>query len=103
LWSTSFLPAAASSRKIAEAAEEIEILPGHIAPVAKTAHLIAMKLLVRDDDRRPQDRSDLRALIEAASDEDLEDARKAIELITVRGFYWDRDLATELTRLTSEC
>lgn len=66
--------------EIAEAAEEIEILPGLVAPVAQTAHLIAMKLLARDDDRRPQDRSDLRALIEAASDKDLEDARKAIEL-----------------------
>ena len=89
--------------EIAEAAEEIEILPGLVAPVAKTAHLIAMKLLARDDDRRPQDRSDLRALIEAASDKDIEDARKAIELITLRGFHRDRDLATELTRLTSEC
>ena len=88
--------------EIAEAAEEIEILPGLVAPVAKTAHLIAMKLLARDDDRRPQDRSDLRALIEAASDKDIEDARKAIELITLRGFHRDRDLATELTRLTSE-
>ena len=88
--------------EIAEAAEDIEILPGLVAPVAKTAHLIAMKLLARDDDRRPQDRSDLRGLIEAASDNDIADVRKAIELITLRGFHQDRDLAAELTRLTRE-
>lgn len=89
--------------EIAEAAEEIEILPGLVAPVAKTAHLIAMKLLARDDDRRPQDRSDLRVLIEAASDEDIEDARTAIELISARGFHRGRDLAAELTRLAGKC
>lgn len=71
--------------EIAEAAEEIEILPDLVAPVATTAHLIAMKLLARDDDRRPQDRSDLRALVDAASPQDIQDARKAIELITLRG------------------
>lgn len=41
-----------------------------------------------------------RALIQAASDRDIEDARKAIDLITVRGFHPDRDLAAELTRLS---
>ena len=86
--------------EIAEAAEAIEILPGFVVPVATTAHLIAMKLLARDDDRRPQDGSDLRALVEAASDKDLEDARDAIELITLRGFNRNRDLAAELARVT---
>jgi predicted nucleotidyltransferase len=89
--------------EIAEAAEEIEILPGLVAPVATTAHLIAMKLLARDDDRRPQDSGDLRALIEASSDNDIGDARIAIELITLRGFNRNRDLAAELTRATREC
>ena len=89
--------------EIAEAAEEVEVLPGFVVPVARTAHLIAMKLLARDDDRRPQDRSDLRALMEAASDKDIDDTRKAIELITLRGFHGDRDLAAELTRFTRKC
>ena len=89
--------------EIAAAAEEIEILPGLVAPIARTPHLIAMKLLARDDDRRPQDRSDLRALIEAASEKDIEDTRKAIELITLRGFHRDRDLAADLIRLTRDC
>lgn len=88
--------------EIAEAAEEIEILPDLVAPVATTAHLIAMKLLARDDDRRPQDRSDLRALVDAASPQDIQDARKAIELITLRGFHRDRDLAAEWTRLAAK-
>jgi hypothetical protein len=86
--------------EIAESAEAIEILPGLVVPVATTAHLIAMKLLARDDDRRPQDGSDLRALVEAASDKDLEDARDAIELITHRGFNRNRDLAAELAHVT---
>lgn len=88
--------------EIAKAAEEIEILPDLVAPVATTAHLIAMKLLARDDDRRPQDRSDLRALVDAASPQDIQDARKAIELITLRGFHRDRDLAAEWTRLAAK-
>jgi len=81
--------------EIAEAAEAIEILPGFVVPVATTAHLIAMKLLARDDDQRPQDGSDLRALVEAASDNDIEDVRDAIALITR-----NRDLAAELARVT---
>ena len=32
--------------EIAEGAEQIEILPGLVAPIARTAHLIAMKLLL---------------------------------------------------------
>lgn len=87
-------------REIAEAAEEIEILPGLVTPVATTAHLIAMKLLAKDDDRRPQDRSDLRMLVQAASEKDIDDARAAIALITARGFDRDRDLAAELARFT---
>src|SRR6185437_6664854 len=35
--------------EVAEAAERIELFPGLVAPVARSGHLIAMKLLARDD------------------------------------------------------
>ena len=57
--------------EIAQSAIELEILPGLMAPIASVGHLIAMKLLARDDRRRPQDWDDLRALIAVASEDDL--------------------------------
>jgi hypothetical protein len=70
---------------IAAAAIRLEILPGLIAPVASIGHLIAMKVLARDDRRRPQDWDDLRGLIGIASPNDLNQARSALALITERG------------------
>jgi predicted nucleotidyltransferase len=85
--------------EIARAAETMEILPGLTVPVARTGHLIAVKLLARDDDSRPQDLADLRALHAVATPADVKLAREAISLITERGFHRDRDLATALARL----
>jgi hypothetical protein len=42
-----------------------EIVPGLSQPSATTGHLIAPKLLARDDQTRPQDFMDLRALRKA--------------------------------------
>ena len=47
-------------------------------PVASTGHLIAMKLLARDDRRRPADYDDLRSLAEVAT-------RRRLDLGTGRG------------------
>ena len=80
-------------------AEPLEVLDGVQIPVAATAHLIAMKLLSRDDERRPQDLVDLRGLMGQASAADLALARRAIDLITARGYHRGRDLAAELQRL----
>lgn len=77
-------------------AESIAISPGLALPVARTGHLIAMKLLARDDDRRPQDRVDLAALISTAPPAELERAREACAAITTRGYARGRDLATAL-------
>ncbi|SDU69213.1 Nucleotidyl transferase AbiEii toxin, Type IV TA system [Jiangella alkaliphila] len=86
-------------REIAQAAERIEIIPGLTLPVATAGHLIALKLLARDDERRPRDAADLRNLAEVASTEDRDVARKAVELITARGFGRDRDLPQALDSL----
>jgi len=72
--------------EIVEAAEAIEISPQLTLPVATTGHLIALKLLARDDDSRPQDLADLRALREAATVDDFAVARAAVQLIMRRDF-----------------
>src|SRR5262249_58519021 len=72
--------------EIVAAAERLEVLPGLTVPVAQVGHLIAMKLLARDDQTRPLDLADLRALLQVATPEDLALTREAIELITERGF-----------------
>jgi hypothetical protein len=48
--------------EVVAAAEPITIISTLTLPVASVGHLIAMKLLVRDDRNRPTDADDLRAL-----------------------------------------
>lgn len=74
-------------------------MPGLSLPIATTGHLIALKLLARDDQTRPQDLADLRALLAAAAPEDLADARDAVQLISARGYDRGRDLTAALTEL----
>ncbi|WP_327120162.1 nucleotidyl transferase AbiEii/AbiGii toxin family protein [Nocardia sp. NBC_01730] len=87
--------------EIVRAAENLEIVPGLTLRVATTGHLIALKLLARDDVSRPQDLADLRGLLEAASDGDLEQTEAAVLLITERGFNRNRDLLGSLREMTS--
>jgi len=61
-------------------------------PVATCGHLIALKVLSRDDRERPNDLSDLRALIRVATPLDLGEARSGLALIEQRGFNRGRDL-----------
>lgn len=82
--------------EIVEAAELLEVLPELHIPVARTGHLVALKILSRDDRTRPQDIVDLRALAKTASKEELQRAREALELIESRGFHRDRPLLTML-------
>ncbi len=85
--------------EIVDAAETVEVLPGLRVPIATIGHLIALKILSMDDRTRPQDRMDLRALIAAATADDIRLARAAAEAITLRGFHRGRDLAGTLDRL----
>lgn len=73
-------------------AEPVEVFPGLIVPVARLHHLIVLKALARDDTTRPQDAADLRALIALADPTDLDKAREAADLVTVRGYNRSRDL-----------
>jgi predicted nucleotidyltransferase len=85
--------------EIVRAADLIEIVHGLRVPVARTGHLIALKLLARDDNARPQDLSDLRALCSVATASDLAEAQEAVTLISQRGFARGRDLVAVLDEL----
>lgn len=82
--------------EVAQRADALEVLPGVVVPVATIGDLIAMKLLARDDDRRPQDAIDLRALVVEASEVDLAVAREGVELIVLRKYHRGRDLVAAL-------
>jgi len=85
--------------EIAETAEVLELLPGLRVPVASVGHLLALKLLSRDDRTRPQDRVDLGALLRVATPADLDEARHGVALIHARGFQRERDLSRNLEQL----
>ena len=87
--------------EVVAAAEPIEVLPQLTLPVATMGHLIALKVLSRDDARRPQDLVDLGTLLGAASDADLEHARQALGLIAARGYARGRDLLADMDGLSS--
>ena len=85
--------------EIVAVADEIELLPQLRVRVATTGHLIALKVLARDDVTRPQDVADLRALLRVASAIDITRARAALTLISERGYHRGRDLDAELEKL----
>ncbi len=78
--------------EICTAAEELLVFPNLTVPVARIHHLIALKVLSRDDTSRPQDIADLRQLIISAEPSDLALACDAARVITTRGFNRERDL-----------
>lgn len=88
--------------EIVSAAEVVDLLPGLSIPVARTEHLIALKVLSRDDVRRPQDLVDLRALLRVASDEERQRARHALALIAARGYHRGRDLIADMDQVAGE-
>lgn len=81
--------------EIVEASESLTIL-GHDVQVARTGHLIAMKLVARDDKKRPLDRADLLMLSRVADDVEWARAAEAVRLIEQRGFARSRDLGAAL-------
>lgn len=83
-------------------AEPVEIVPGVVVPVARREHLIAMKILARDDRRRPQDHDDLRQMLARADAGEVERAAAAVHLIAQRGYARGKDLVAELRALIAE-
>ena len=88
--------------EIVAAAEELAVLEDVTVRVATRAHLIAMKVLARDDRHRPQDFDDLRALLANASEDELHAVRQALALIESRGFNRERSLDEDFTRAIAD-
>lgn len=86
-------------REVVQSAERLRVLEGIEVPVATVGHLIALKVLSRDDVNRPQDLVDLRALLNVASEPDLRLARRAMALISERGYARGRDLLGDFESL----
>lgn len=82
--------------EIVDAAEPLPIIEGLVERVATVGHLIALKILARDDRRRPQDRVDIAALLRVADHDELDRAGLALDLIRARGFARGRDLRRAL-------
>lgn len=83
------------------AGAELMMTPlGLEVPVATIGHLIAMKVLSSTaNPKRFQDAADLRSLFERAQMADLDQARRALDLIAARGFHRGADdLQTALTQ-----
>jgi len=76
-------------------AEEIEIVPGLVVPVARAGHLVATKLLALSPDR-PQDEGDLRVLLERLTPEDHARAVSAVARIEHLGANRGKSLRREL-------
>ena len=88
--------------EVVAAADRIEAVPGFTVPVARLGHLIALKVLARDDRTRPQDRVDLAALLTQADAAGLGEAREALTLVARRGFQRGRDLLAGLDAALNE-
>lgn len=85
--------------EICRDAQMLEVFSGVTVPVSRPGHLIALKVLARDDRRRPQDLLDLRALLAQLEPAEHERARTALALIQARGYDRGRELVEELDRL----
>lgn len=82
--------------EVAAVAERMRVARDLVLPVARTGHLVAMKLLSQDQGRRPADLDDLRVLVDTCDATELERARAAVRLIAERGFHRGRDLEGDL-------
>jgi len=85
--------------EVVTTSEPLETLFQLTVPVARIEHLLALKILARDDDRRPQDIADIRSLLSVASDSELEATRSALKLITQRVSNRGKDLLAEFDSL----
>jgi hypothetical protein len=93
-----FCSSAIEDETVAEA-EPLEVFRGVVVPVARIASLVSMKLLARDDRRRPQDYDDLRALLASADAAEIARARELTAAIAARGAGRGRSLLEDLERV----
>lgn len=77
---------------ITKSAEEVELLPGLVMPVAKSTHLLAMKLLSYDPIRRAQDGQDILELLKVVDERDYHEIFYIIDKIEEIKHNRDKDL-----------
>ena len=82
-------------------AETLEVVRGMLLPVARTGHLIALKLLSVGPGRET-DAADLRSLAVVATEGDWNLASEAVAQIQERGFARGRQLDSELLTLRDQ-
>ena len=87
-----------SSRRWRTRAELLEVLPGLEIPVARTGHLLALKVLSRDE-ARPQDAADIQALLRVLDAPERDRALAAARLIASRGFARGKDVRAKIAAL----
>ena len=78
--------------EIADDADVLNLTERLQLPVAKLGHLLATKVLSRDDSRRPQDRMDLASLFKKADESQIQLARESLFLMRARGYQRDKNL-----------
>lgn len=88
--------------EVCAAAERMEVLPGLVVPVARPEHLLALKILARDDRTRPQDAGDIAALLRGMDEPALQATRRALQLIQDRGYERGRNLLSLFESARSE-
>ena len=76
-----------------------EVFPDVVAPVARPAELIAMKLLASDNHRRHFDNRDMVVLIRDADSATIDIVHDRLRLIVSRGWNRSRDLTAEFETL----
>ena len=84
--------------EIVAEAETLEVVRGVLLPVARTGHLIALKLLSVAPGRET-DAADLRSLVAIADKTEWDRASSAVALIEQRGFARGRELKVALAEL----
>ena len=84
--------------EIVAEAEMLEVVRGVLLPVARTGHLIALKLLSVAPGRET-DAADLRSLVAIADKTEWDRASSAVALIEQRGFARGRELKVALAEL----
>lgn len=87
--------------EVVASAETLEVVRGMLLPVARTGHLIALKLLSVAPGRET-DAADLRSLAAVATDDEWNLASGAVAQIQERGFARGRQLDAELLTLRDQ-
>jgi hypothetical protein len=87
--------------EVVASAETLEVVRGMLLPVARTGHLIALKLLSVAPGRET-DAADLRSLAAVATADEWNLASEAVTQIHKRGFARGRQLDAELLTLRDQ-